>query len=75
MKSRRAAVIFMVSGVALLVVSGWRMTVGGPMWDWAVPLGIGAIFLVIGLALFVTELFETWLSRGQRALVDGLQAG
>jgi hypothetical protein len=35
----------------------------------------GAVLLVIGLLLLITELMETWLSRGQTALVDGLQAG
>lgn len=36
---------------------------------------LGALLLVIGLLLLITELMETWLSRGQTALVDGLQAG
>ena len=37
--------------------------------------GLGALVLVIGALLLITELLETWLSRGQTALVDGLQAG
>lgn len=43
----------------------------------SVPLlgGAGAVLVVIGLLLFLTELLETWLSKGQTALVDGLQAG
>ena len=36
---------------------------------------LGAAALVVGLIMFVTELFESWLSHGQSALVDGLQAG
>jgi myo-inositol-1(or 4)-monophosphatase len=35
----------------------------------------GAILLVVGLLLLITELMESWLSKGQAALVDGLQAG
>jgi hypothetical protein len=39
-------------------------------------LGVaGALLVVIGLLLVITELMETWLSKGQTALVDGLQAG
>lgn len=36
---------------------------------------LGAFLLVVGLLLLITELMETWLSHGQTALVDGLQAG
>ena len=39
---------------------------------WAVA---GAILLIIGLLLLITELLENWLTKGQAALVDGLQAG
>ena len=35
----------------------------------------GVILVVIGLALLITTLLEAWLSGGQTALVDGLQAG
>jgi hypothetical protein len=35
----------------------------------------GALMLIIGLLLSITELMENWLSKGQTALVDGLQAG
>ena len=76
MKSRRIVAIVMISlGVVLFAVFGLEIMVGGPMVDWIVPLAMGVILFVVGIALFVTELFETWLSRGQRALVDGLQAG
>ena len=30
---------------------------------------------IIGLLLLITDLMENWLSKGQTALVDGLQAG
>ena len=35
----------------------------------------GALLLVIGVLLLITELMADWLSKGQTALVDGLQAG
>jgi len=35
----------------------------------------GALMFIIGLLLLITELMENWLSKGQAALVDGLQAG
>jgi hypothetical protein len=35
----------------------------------------GVVLLVVGLLLAITELMETWMSRGQTALVDGLQTG
>jgi len=36
---------------------------------------VGALMLIIGLLLLITEFMENWLSKGQPALVDGLQAG
>ncbi len=38
-------------------------------------IAAGAVLLVVGLLLLVTELLERWLTKGQTALVDGLQAG
>jgi hypothetical protein len=38
-------------------------------------LAIVGILIIVGLLLLVTELIEGWLSKGQAALVDGLQAG
>lgn len=37
--------------------------------------GVGTVLLGVGLLLLITELMEVWMSRGQTALVDGLQAG
>jgi predicted membrane channel-forming protein YqfA (hemolysin III family) len=37
--------------------------------------GVGVVLLIIGVLVFVTEVFESLLTRGQTALVDGLQAG
>lgn len=36
---------------------------------------LGALLLVAGVLIFITEMFESWLSHSQAALVDGLQAG
>jgi ABC-type transport system involved in cytochrome c biogenesis permease subunit len=36
---------------------------------------LGALLLLAGVLIFITEMFESWLSHGQAALVDGLQAG
>ena len=37
-------------------------------------VALAVLFLLAGLIVLVTELFEMWLNRGQAALVDGLQA-
>ena len=37
--------------------------------------GIGVLFLIVGLLVLIAEILESFLSRGQVALVDGLQAG
>ena len=37
--------------------------------------GIGVLFLIAGLLVLIAEILESFLSRGQVALVDGLQAG
>jgi len=36
---------------------------------------VGALILIIGLIILITEMLERLLSRSQSALVDGLQAG
>jgi uncharacterized membrane protein YidH (DUF202 family) len=36
---------------------------------------VGVILIVVGALLLITELMENWLTKGQAALVDGLQAG
>jgi len=43
--------------------------------NWTITGGIGAVLLIVGVLILITELFEVWLTRGQTALVDGLQAG
>ena len=37
--------------------------------------GIGVLLLIIGLIVLITEILESFLSREQTMLVDGLQAG
>jgi multisubunit Na+/H+ antiporter MnhE subunit len=36
---------------------------------------VAAFLIAIGVLVLITEMFESWLNRGQAALVDGLQAG
>lgn len=69
-----AAVVILV-GLLLLVDSVLSIVSHSRMVNWILPLAIGSLLFVAGFVLLITELMETWLSRGQRALVDGLQAG
>jgi hypothetical protein len=70
------AVLLIITGIGLISLS-----VGSLIFHSSLPLnsllalGVGIVLLLAGLLLLVTELVETWLSRSQRALVDGLQAG
>ena len=76
MKSRVVfAVIIVFAGILLVVVSLLSVVEGASMLNWVIPLAVGALLCVAGLVLLVMELLETWLSKGQKALVDGLQAG
>jgi len=43
--------------------------------DSTVLMLCGLCLVVVGILVFVADLFETFLSHGQTALVDGLQAG
>jgi len=61
----------------LLLVSGtvnWVFSSVVTFEDTSLIIG-GAILLLVGIFVFVADLIETFLSRGQTALVDGLQAG
>ena len=40
-----------------------------------VVAAISILFLVLGVVVLIVDILEVWLSRGQAALVDGLQAG
>ena len=63
-------------GVTLIVSS----VIGSILRD-TLPLGnslvggIDVLLLIIGLIVLITEILESFLSRGQTMLVDGLQAG
>ncbi len=52
----------------------WIFSPGSPLNPTALAAG-GVVFLIVGVLILVADLFETLLSRGQTALVDGLQAG
>ncbi len=62
-------IAFVVFALGLMMVYSWSS-----LNVYAVGV-IGALLIVVGLLLLVTELMEAWLSRGQSVLVDGLQAG
>ena len=40
-----------------------------------VVAAMGILFFVLGVEVLITDILEVWLSGGQAALVDGLQAG
>ena len=65
----------MVVGVSLDALAVILIVSNEPTLSWIILAAVGSILFLIGVALLIMELFETWLSRGQRALVDGLQAG
>jgi vacuolar-type H+-ATPase subunit I/STV1 len=67
--------VTMLVGFALLVASVFSMIATGRVLNWLILLAVGGLLCVAGFVLLVTELLESWLSRGQKGLVDGLQAG
>lgn len=70
------AILLMIAGVVLVASSiGSMMAHYASFPDVPVMGAAGALLLVVGLLLLVTELMERWLTKGQTALVDGLQAG
>lgn len=70
-----AAISLMVVGVSLVAFAAVMLTSHAPTLNWILAAAIGSILILVGIGIFVMELMETWLTRGQRALVDGLQAG
>jgi hypothetical protein len=69
--------IILVSVGLLMLATGlgsWLLGMTLPVNSTTIVI-LGTAALVVGLIMFVTELFESWLSHGQSALVDGLQAG
>jgi len=69
------AVIMVFSGILLDVFFLLLMVQGASLLNWVIPVAVGVLLCVAGFVLLIMELLETWLSRGQKALVDGLQAG
>ena len=70
------AFILIVLGLVVVAASIGELVLGHTTIMNIVISGvIGATLLVAGLILLVTTILETWLSRTQTALVDGLQAG
>ena len=68
------AVILLIAGIILAMVSLMLMLEHASVL-WVIPMAVGTLLSVAGFVLLIMELLETWLSRGQKALVDGLQAG
>jgi len=62
--------LFLIAYSALAPIAQWP-----PPTENLLLLGAGIVLLIVGVLLVVTELLESLLTRGQRALVDGLQAG
>jgi hypothetical protein len=68
--------VMMLVGVILVAFSiGSMLAHFSPFPNVPVLGAAGAVLFVLGLLLLVTDLMENWLSKGQTALVDGLQAG
>ena len=67
-----------VSGIGLALVAVaivlWNFNSGLTFNYTALAIG-GVILVIVGILIFVADFFETFLSRGQTVLVDGLQAG
>jgi hypothetical protein len=63
-------------GICLIAVAIASILTHFKIFAGATMLAIaGTVVFIIGLLLLMTELIENWLSKGQAALVDGLQAG
>jgi uncharacterized membrane protein len=77
LKVRKAVAVTLISlGLAISVLGllSWVAGAHSPL-ILTVTIILGAFFFVAGVLIFITERFESWLSNGQAALVDGLQAG
>lgn len=77
LKVRKAiAIVLILLGLATCVVglTLWILSANSPFGSSMIII-LGVLFLVVGILIFITEMFESWLSHGQAVLVDGLQAG
>lgn len=68
------ALAMVIGGVALLIISVAYMIQSSEILDW-IGIGVGALAVIVGIVFLMAELMERWLTHGQSALVDGLQAG
>ena len=76
LKTRQAAALTLVVVGAFCMASSLLYLIDyGMSLTRVAALAIGGALFVAGLIVLVTELMEAMLSRGQSALVDGLQAG
>ena len=72
----KTALMVMALGIALIAIAVGSMLMHLMPFPGIPLIGVvGVVLLGVGLLLLVTELVENWLSKGQAALVDGLQAG
>jgi hypothetical protein len=65
----------MALGISLIALAIGSMLIHYTAYASVPILAAGALMLIVGLLLLITELMENWLSTGQTVLVDGLQAG
>ncbi len=77
MKVRKAAAIIVIFIGLMTCVAGlvsWIVGAHFPL-NLTVTIILGVVLLMVGVLVIITEMFESWLNRGQAAIVDGLQAG
>ncbi|HUK28714.1 MAG TPA: hypothetical protein VLV31_09845 [Candidatus Acidoferrales bacterium] len=76
MRARKtiASIITVLGAITLAYSLATAVDHGATFIVWLTVV-VGALLVVIGLGLLITALLEAWLSDGQTALVDGLQAG
>ena len=69
------AILLLLLGLTMCVagVSLWINAVPSPFLSVTIILGV--VLVVVGILIFTPEIFESWLSHGLAAIVDGLQAG
>ncbi|HYW01870.1 MAG TPA: hypothetical protein VE862_10390 [Candidatus Acidoferrum sp.] len=77
MKKRRGVSgILFVLGVVLVMWGVFQWLFSSVFtFDDTVLMMCGAVLVVVGILILIADLFEAFLSHGQTALVDGLQAG
>ena len=69
-----ASVILVLFGLIMLIVNGASCILGLPALNSTLTL-FAVVSFVVGVLILITENFESWLGRGQAALMDGLKMG